>query len=111
MLSALLLTLSVCAVSAAPTTATRNSAAKSPAPATQSAGNPTLSTSIIPGGALPGQNPASTGVPKVGVGGVVVVGPGVTFVYGGISYPAGTYVVGKDGKLVPVNTTTRPFRK
>lgn len=108
MLSALLLTLSVCAVSAAPTTATRNSAAKSKAPATQSAGNPTLGTSIIPGGVLPG----SAGVPKpLGAGQVLVVGSGGTLVWGGVSYPAGTYVVGKDGKLVPVNSTTRPFGK
>lgn len=109
MLSALLLALSVCAVSAAPTTATRNSAAKSLAPA-----KPVVSksTMVIPtinaGGVLP-QGP-SGGQKPLTPGDVLVVRSG-TLVQDGVTYPAGTYLVDQNGKLVPLKTSARPFAK
>ncbi|NBV52989.1 MAG: hypothetical protein EBR83_05600 [Verrucomicrobia bacterium] len=112
MLSALLLTLSVCAASAAPKAAKHNPPAKTTAPAKPAVGNPTLGSTVLPGGILP---QGTTGAPKpFSAGDVVVVGAGGTLVKDGVTYPAGTYVVGKDGRLVLQKTSAkaqRPFKK
>ena len=101
MLSVLLLALSVCAASAAPTATTRNSGAKPKAPAKPAVSQSTMVLPAINVGgplSLSGTNPLAAG-------NVVVTGPGGTLTMGGVSYPSGTYVVGNDGKLVPLTTS------